>query len=89
MDHRLADEATRVLVALARSYHTDVAGPIPLPVSRNKLEPEEPPALLSPQRVRGPVFKRILRISSPSDDAVLAITNAVLPAGVQSRIRML
>ncbi len=89
LDHRLADEAARQLVGLARTFGACVQGPVPLPVVRGKLEPEENPALLQSERVRGLLFKRVLQVSELSDDAVLAFSNMILPAGVRSQVRML
>ena len=85
-DSRLADDAVRLLVRVAKSMQATVQGPVPLPVVRGKMQPDESPAQVSLPRERTTLYKRTLRIVDPSEDAMLALTNAVLPLGVQSHI---
>lgn len=87
-DARLADEATRSLVNLAKSMAAEVSGPVPLPVVRGKLKPNEDPAQLQLERSRESLYKRVLRVKDPSEDAMLALANTVLPVGVQSHIQV-
>ena len=86
-DARLADQATKSLVELANSMGAKVNGPVPLPVVNGKLKPEEDPAKLQLARERRALYKRVLRILEPSEDAMLAFANVVLPNGVQSQIQ--
>lgn len=85
LDHRLADEATRQLIQLARTHRAHIRGPVPLPVTEGRLEPDDSQAFSPQPSHRGPLFRRLLTLSGLSEDAVVAIANINLPAGVQTR----
>src|ERR1700724_1813802 len=89
IDHRLADEATRSGIRLARQHGSTVRGPLPLPVIRGRLERDEARPLSTLHQLRTALFRRILKVSRVSEDGMTALSNLVLPAGVQSRIKVI
>ena len=89
-DHKLIDSSTEEIVETAKRTGSTVAGPVPLPTSRERFT-----VLISPHvnkdardQYELTTHKRVLDIVNPSDKTVDALMKLELPAGVDVQIKL-
>jgi small subunit ribosomal protein S10 len=88
-DHRVLDQSTKEIVDTARRTGATVAGPIPLPTSRNLYTVLRSPHVDKKSREQFEIrtHKRLLDILEPTQDTVNALMQLDLPAGVDVEIK--
>src|SRR6058998_2677832 len=88
-DHRILDQSTTEIVDTARRTGARVAGPIPLPTSRNKFCVLRSPHVDKKSREQFEIrtHKRLLDILEPTPETVDALMKLDLPAGVDVEIK--
>ncbi|PYS78560.1 MAG: 30S ribosomal protein S10 [Acidobacteria bacterium] len=78
-DHRVLDQSTSEIVETAKRTGARVAGPIPLPTSKNKWKSREQFEIRT--------HKRLMDILDPTPQTVDALMKLDLPAGVDVEIK--
>ena len=89
-DYRVLDQSTSEIVDTAKRTGARLAGPIPLPTSKNKWTVLRSPHVDKKSREQFEIrtHKRILFISEPTAKTIDAISKLNLPAGVDIRIKV-
>ena len=88
-DHRLLDQSVREIVDTVRRTGGRVAGPIPLPTSRNRWTVLRSPHVDKKSREQFEIrtHKRLIDIFEPTPQTVDALMKLDLPAGVDVEIK--
>ncbi len=88
-DHRVLDGSTREIVSTAKRTGARVAGPIPLPTSKNKWTVLRSPHVDKKSREQFEIrtHKRLIDILDPTPQTVDALMKLDLPAGVDVEIK--
>ena len=89
-DHVILDQSTAKIVETARRAGAKIAGPIPLPTSRQVFTVLRSPNVDKDSREQFEmrVHKRLLDIFEPSPEITKALMNIDLPAGVDIEIKL-
>jgi small subunit ribosomal protein S10 len=88
-DHRILDQSTTEIVDTVRRSGASVAGPIPLPTTKNRYTVLRSPHVDKKSREQFEIrtHKRLLDIISPQQETVDALMKLDLPAGVDVEIK--
>jgi small subunit ribosomal protein S10 len=88
-DHRVLDQSTSEIVETAKRTGARVAGPIPLPTSKNKWTVLRSPHVDKKSREQFEIrtHKRLMDILDPTPQTVDALMKLDLPAGVDVEIK--
>lgn len=88
-DHRVLDQSTTEIVETAKRTGAQIAGPIPLPTSKNRFTVLRSPHVDKKSREQFEIrtHKRLLDILEPTQDTVDALMKLDLPAGVDVEIK--
>ena len=88
-DHRILDQSTHEIVETAKRTGARIAGPIPLPTTKNKYTVLRSPHVDKKSREQFEVrtHKRLLDIFEPTPQTVDALMRLDLPAGVDVEIK--
>jgi small subunit ribosomal protein S10 len=89
-DHVILDQSAAKIVETARRAGASIAGPVPLPTSRQVFEVLRAPNTDKDSRDQFEmrVHKRLLDIFEPSAEITKALMNIDLPAGVDIEIKL-
>jgi len=89
-DHVILDQSTTKIVETARRAGARIAGPVPLPTSRQVFTVLRSPNIDKDSREQFEmrVHKRMLDIFEPSQEITKALMNIDLPAGVDIEIKL-
>ncbi|HNW31810.1 MAG TPA: 30S ribosomal protein S10 [Caldisericia bacterium] len=89
-DHVILDQSTAKIVETARRAGARIAGPVPLPTSRQVFTVLRSPNIDKDSREQFEmrVHKRMLDIFEPSQEITKALMNIDLPAGVDIEIKL-
>ena len=89
-DHVILDQSTAKIVETARRAGARIAGPVPLPTSRQGFTVLRSPNIDKDSREQFEmrVHKRMLDIFEPSQEITKALMNIDLPAGVDIEIKL-
>lgn len=89
-DHVILDQSTVKIVETARRAGAKIAGPVPLPTSRQVFTVLRSPNVDKDSREQFEmrVHKRLLDIFEPSPEITKALMNIDLPAGVDIEIKL-
>lgn len=89
-DHVILDQSTAKIVETARRAGAKIAGPVPLPTSRQVFTVLRSPHVDKDSREQFEmrVHKRLLDIFEPSPEITKALMNIDLPAGVDIEIKL-
>ena len=89
-DHRVLDQSTSEIVETAKRTGARVAGPIPLPTSKNKWTVLRSPHVdkKSREQFEMRVHKRLIELKSPTSRTVDELMKLDLPAGVDVEIKL-
>ena len=89
-DHRLIDNSAREIVETAKRTGARLAGPIPLPTTKNKWTVLRSPHVDKKSREQFEVrtHKRLIDIFEPTPQTVDALMKLDLPAGVDVEIKV-
>ena len=88
-DHKLLDQSAGEIVETAKRTGARVAGPIPLPTSKNKWTVLRSPHVDKKSREQFEIrtHKRLMDILDPTAETVDALMKLDLPAGVDVEIK--
>ena len=88
-DYRVLDQSTSEIVDTAKRTGARLAGPIPLPTSKNKWTVLRSPHVdkKSREQFEMRTHKRVIDIFEPTGRTVEALNRLVVPAGVFVKIR--
>ena len=88
-DHRILDQSAGEIVETARRTGARVAGPIPLPTTKNRFTVLRSPHVDKKSREQFEIrtHKRLLDILEPTPETVDALMKLDLPAGVDVEIK--
>ena len=88
-DHRVLDQSTTEIVDTAKRTGAQIAGPIPLPTTKNRFTVNRSPHVdkKSREQFEMRTHKRLLDILEPTQDTVDALMKLDLPAGVDVEIK--
>ena len=88
-DYRVLDQSTSEIVETAKRTGARLAGPIPLPTSKNKWTVLRSPHVDKKSREQFEIrtHKRLLDIIEPQQETVDALMKLDLPAGVDVEIK--
>jgi small subunit ribosomal protein S10 len=88
-DYRVLDQSTAEIVATAKRTMADIAGPIPLPTTKNKYTVLRSPHVDKKSREQFEIrtHKRRIDILNPTSQTVEALMKLDLPAGVDVEIK--
>jgi small subunit ribosomal protein S10 len=88
-DYRVLDQSTAEIVATAKRTMADIAGPIPLPTTKNKYTVLRSPHVDKKSREQFEIrtHKRLIDILNPTSQTVEALMKLDLPAGVDVEIK--
>lgn len=89
-DHIILDQSVVKIVETARRTGAEIAGPIPLPTSRQVFTVLRAPNIDKDSREQFEmrVHKRLIDILEPSAEITKALMNIDLPAGVDIEIKL-
>ena len=89
-DHKLLDQSTREIVETARRTGATVAGPIPLPTSKNKYTVLRSPHVdkKSREQFEMRTHRRLLDILEPTQQTIDSLMKLELSAGVDVEIKL-
>jgi small subunit ribosomal protein S10 len=89
-DYRVLDQSTTEIVETAKRTGARLAGPIPLPTSKNKWTVLRSPHVDKKSREQFEIrtHKRLVLITDPSPKTVDSISRLNLPAGVDIRVKV-
>ncbi len=89
-DHVILDQSAAKIVETARRAGAQLAGPVPLPTSRQVFTVLRSPNVDKDSREQFEmrVHKRLLDIYDPSPEITKALMNIDLPAGVDIEIKL-
>ena len=88
-DHRILDTSTKEIVSTAKRTGAQVAGPIPLPTTKNKYCVLRSPHSDKKSREQFEIrtHKRLIDILEPTSKTIEDLTKLDLPAGVDIEIK--
>jgi len=88
-DYRVLDQSTKEIVDTAKRTLAKIAGPIPLPTTKNKFTVLRSPHVDKKSREQFEIrtHKRLLDILDPTPQTVDALMKLDLPAGVDVEIK--
>ena len=88
-DSRILDQSTGEIVETAKRTGAQLAGPIPLPTSKNKWTVLRSPHVDKKSREQFEIrtHKRVIDITEPSSKTIDELRNLNLPAGVDIRVK--
>ena len=89
-DHKVLDQSATEIVSTAKRTGALVAGPVPLPTTKNKYCVLRSPHTDKKSREQFEIrtHKRLIDITEPTPKTVDALMNLNLPAGVDIEIKM-
>ena len=89
-DYRVLDQSTSEIVDTAKRTGARLAGPIPLPTSKNKWTVLRSPHVDKKSREQFEIrtHKRLIDINDPAQKTVEALMRLNLPAGVDIEIKL-
>lgn len=89
-DHKLIDQSTKEIVETARRTGATVAGPIPLPTSRNRYTVLRSPHVdkKSREQFEMRTHRRLLDILEPTQQTIDSLMKLELSAGVDVEIKL-
>ena len=89
-DYRVLDQSTTEIVDTAKRTGARLAGPIPLPTTKNKWTVLRSPHVDKKSREQFEIrtHKRLIDINDPSQKTVDALMRLNLPAGVDIEIKL-
>ena len=89
-DHKIIDQATRMIIETAERSGGKVIGPIPLPTEKKKWTVNRSTFIYKNAREQFEmrIHKRIVDILDPSAKTIDSLTSLNLPAGVDVEIKM-
>ncbi len=90
-DYRVLDQSTSEIVETAKRTGARLAGPIPLPTSRNKWPVLRSPHVAKKSREQYEIrtHKRVVDITEPTAKTIDELRNLNMPAGVDIRVKAL
>lgn len=90
-DHKIADEAAKLIIETAENTGALVAGPIPLPTKIEKFTVNRSTFVHKNSREQFEMrtHKRLIDITNSTPKTIDALTNLSLPAGVDIEIKMI
>lgn len=90
-DHKLIDEAAKLILQTVLDSGAMIAGPIPLPIKIEKFTVNRSTFVHKNSREQFEIrtHKRLIDITESTPRTVDALTNLTLPAGVEIEIKML
>ena len=88
-DYRVLDQSTSEIVETAKRTGARLAGPIPLPTSKNKWTVLRSPHVDKKSREQFEIrtHKRLIDIVQPTNKTIDALNKLSLPAGVDIKIK--
>lgn len=89
-DHKIIDAATKTIIETAERNGATVAGPVPLPTSRNVFSVNRATFVhkTAQEQYEMRVHKRLIDIFNLNPKAIDALMNLRLPSGVDVEIKM-
>lgn len=89
-DHKIIDQATRMIIETAERNGGKVIGPIPLPTEKKKWTVNRSSFIYKDAREQFEmrIHKRIVDILDPNPKTIDSLTSLNLPAGVDVEIKM-
>lgn len=89
-DHKIIDQATRMIIETAERSGVKVIGPVPLPTEKRKWTVNRSTFVHknSREQFEMRIHKRIIDILDPNPKTIDALTSLNLPAGVDVEIKM-
>ena len=89
-DHKIIDQATRMIIETAERSGGTVIGPIPLPTEKKKWTVNRSTFIYKDAREQFEmrIHKRIVDILDPNPKTIDSLTSLNLPAGVDVEIKM-
>jgi len=89
-DHKIIDQATRMIIETAERNGGTVVGPIPLPTEKKKWTVNRSTFIYKNAREQFEmrIHKRIVDILDPNPKTIDSLTSLNLPAGVDVEIKM-
>ena len=90
-DYRVLDQSTTEIVETAKRTGARLAGPIPLPTSKNKWTVLRSPHVDKKSREQYEIrtHKRVVEITEPTAKTIDELRNLNMPAGVDIRVKAL
>src|SRR5258708_3174017 len=90
-EHKLLDNSVKQIIDTAMRYDAKVLGPTPLPTEIKKYTVNRSTFIYKDAREQFEmrVHKRLIDILSPSPKVIEALTNLVLPSGVNIDVKMM
>lgn len=90
-DHKIVDEAAKLILQTAIDTGAIVAGPIPLPTKIEKFTVNRSTFVHKNSREQFEMrtHKRLIDITESTSKTIDALTNLTLPAGVEVEIKMI
>ncbi len=90
-DHRVIDDAARVIIETTERTGALIAGPIPLPTKIRKFTVLKSTFVHKDARDQFEIrtHKRIIDITESTSKTIDALSNITLPAGVEIEVKML
>jgi len=89
-DHRIIDQATRIIIEAVQATGVKVIGPIPLPTEKKRYTVLRSTFVKKDAREQFEmrIHKRLLDILEPTPKTIENLTSLSLPAGVDVEIKM-
>lgn len=89
-DNKIIDQSAKQIIDTAVRTGAQVAGPIPLPTSKNKYTVIKSPHVYKDAREQFEIrtHKRLIDITEPTPKTIDSLMNLSLPAGVDIEIKM-
>lgn len=89
-DHKIIDQATKMIIEIAERFGVRVIGPIPLPTEKKKWTVNRSTFVHKDAREQFEmrIHKRVVDIFDPNPKTIDALTSLNLPAGVDVEIKM-
>lgn len=90
-DHKIADEATKLIIETAEKTGAIIAGPIPLPTRIEKFTVNRSTFVHKNSREQFEMrtHKRLIDINESTSKTIEALSSLTLPAGVDIEIKMI
>jgi small subunit ribosomal protein S10 len=89
-DHRIIDKSARQIIDTAVRSGASVAGPVPLPVEKNRVTVIKSPHVFKDSREQFEMrtHKRLIDVINPTSKTIDNLMSLDLPAGVDIEIKM-
>ncbi len=89
-DHKIIDEATKIIAEIAQRTGAQICGPVPLPTDIKKYTVNRSTFVHKDSREQFEmrIHKRLIDIMSPTTKTIDGLTNLSLPSGVDVEIKM-